>query len=238
MDKKDIFTSQKKESTVDFVINNFKKLLLTKQLLPGDSIPNENDLADSLNVSRGSIREAMKILSAFGIVEIRRGDGTYIAESVSKSLFEPFLFSLIMSDADTRELVELREVIEHQVIRLIIKNSEPVDIEELEKTFHRMKAYVDASGRVKDEEMLEYDLQFHRALGKATRNVLVEKIYNFILELFTPYIESTYGYEENGSNAVMLHKEILDSLKARDIDSAIKATQISIEEWRSRLSLD
>lgn len=237
LDKRDIFVSQKRESTVDFVINSFKKLLLTKQLLPGDSIPSETELAESLNVSRGSIREAMKILSAFGIVEIRQGNGTYIAKSIRKTLLDPFLFSLILSNADTRELAELREVIEHQVIRLIIKNAQETDMEDIEKAFLDMKGNVENAAVGDTKTLTEYDLEFHMALGRATRNVLVEKIYNFILELFTPYIESTYIKENNGIVALELHRDILDSLKRKDIDKATIATQRSIEEWRSRLSV-
>lgn len=235
MEKKDIFASQKKESSVDFVLNSFKKLLLTKKLLPGDSIPSETELAESLNVSRGTIREAMKILSAFGVVEIRRGNGTYISKSIGNALFDPFLFSLIMSDADTRQLVELRELIEYQLVKLIIKNADEDDIAQIEEAYLEMERSIEAGTEEGDKTLMEYDLNFHRALGHATKNILIERIYNFILELFTPYIENTYSHEKNEINAEMLHKDILISLKERDVDKAIMATQKSIDEWRSRL---
>ena len=66
-------------SAVDYMLDSFRKLLITRKLKPGDLIPSEGALAESLGISRGSIREGMKILSAFGIVDIRRGDGTYIS---------------------------------------------------------------------------------------------------------------------------------------------------------------
>ena len=241
MEKKDIFYSQKRESSVDFVLNSFKKLLITKKLIPGDSIPSETILSQSLNVSRGTIREAMKILSAFGVVEIRRGDGTYISKSIGNELFNPFLFNLIMSDTDVKQLVELRELIEYQIVMLIIKNADDTDVLEIEEAYLEMERSIDGmaknDGVAKNEgiSLMEYDLHFHRALGHATKNVLVEKIYNFILELFTPYIENTYSHEKNEINAKMIHKEILTSLKERDVDKATKAIKKSIDEWRSLL---
>src|SRR6056297_1598946 len=92
----DLFKTTKRESAVDLVINTIKKLIINKKLQPGDRLPSEMELANSFDVSRGSIREAMKILSAFGIVEIKRGDGTYISDSFNKDIFDPLLFRLIL----------------------------------------------------------------------------------------------------------------------------------------------
>ena len=87
-----LFKAPRRMSAVEMVIENIKELLLTKQLKPGDKLPNEMDLAKSLSASRGSVREAMKILASFGILEIKRGDGTYISDSTSKTAIDHILF--------------------------------------------------------------------------------------------------------------------------------------------------
>ena len=69
----DLFQVPQRRSSVDTVIDTIQELLLSKQLKPGDKLPNEIELTKSLSISRGSIREAMKILSSYGIVEIKRG---------------------------------------------------------------------------------------------------------------------------------------------------------------------
>jgi GntR family transcriptional regulator, transcriptional repressor for pyruvate dehydrogenase complex len=235
---KELFQSQKRESTVDFVINSIKRLLLTKKLMPGDMLPNETELAESFNVSRGSIREAMKILSAFGIVEVKRGDGTYIAESSSKTLLDPFLFNLILSNAEPREMEELRELIELQVIRLIVKNAGDKELEHIKDVHREMQKLVKQNGGLTPQTLVECDMKFHAALGQATGNVLVEKIYGFILELFAPYIEKTYSQEKNEFNAFELHEAIINSLDKRDLNNALEATQKSIEEWRRLFNND
>ncbi len=228
----------RRESTVEFIINTIKHLLITKQLKPGDMIPSEASLAENLKVSRSSIREAMKILSAFGVVEIRRGLGTYISESPGKSNIDPFLFNLILSNANTREMVELRELLESQIVLLAINNGTDEDLDELDKIHEQLKEFFEGASEVKGREFMTYELRFHAALGRATRNVLVEKIYNFVMELFTPYIEKTYNHETNGKNAVALHESIVKAIKSRDRDKAVKAIQRSIEEWRMLFNED
>ncbi|HEY8889914.1 MAG TPA: FadR/GntR family transcriptional regulator [Clostridium sp.] len=229
------FIPQNKESAVDVVINNIKRLLLTKQLLPGDRLPNEMDLAKSLAVSRGSIREAMKILSAFGIVEVKQGDGTYIATSLGTALFDPLLFSFILAEPDLEELAEFRQIMEIEVIKLIIKNA---DEDALKKIEH---AYLEMEQKVKNAEidptsLTKSDLNFHAALGNATKNKLIEKTYEFIVKFFEPSIEKTHENQKYGLNALHIHKEILDCLKEKNLDKAIKAIENSVSVWIDLMS--
>jgi len=107
----------KRGSAVDLVINGIKQMVVTGRVRPGDRLPTEMELAASLSVSRGSVREAMKILSAFGIVDIIRGDGTYVATSMRKTFFGPLFFSLIASKGDAERLVELREMVDRSDYR-------------------------------------------------------------------------------------------------------------------------
>lgn len=113
-----VLTSKPNSSSVDYVVNSIKDLLLTKKVLPGDRLPPEMELSRMLSVSRGSVREAMKILSALGIVEVKRGDGTYVSNRGGEVLFDPLLFSLIVSQPSFDELKELRLILEMNVIRL------------------------------------------------------------------------------------------------------------------------
>ena len=76
-------------SAVDLVIAQVKDMLIGGQLKAGDMLPTENSLAQMCRVSRGSVREAMKILNAYGIIDIRRGEGTFVCEKPSKFMFNP-----------------------------------------------------------------------------------------------------------------------------------------------------
>ena len=101
-----LFEASKRESAVDVVVNSIKQLLMERRLKPGDKLPNELEISEGLGVSRGSVREAMKILSAFGLVDIRVGNGTYVCETPGNGLMDSLLFSFFVSNPDISNLYE------------------------------------------------------------------------------------------------------------------------------------
>jgi DNA-binding FadR family transcriptional regulator len=222
----DLFQKVRKEklSNVDLVIDRIKTLLIEQKLNPGDLLPSENMLAESIGVSRGTIREAMKILSAFGIVEIRRGDGTYIATSANRKIFDPLIFNLIITNTDSEELIQLREMMEVGVIDLIIKNATDEDIKEL-KTAHQQMEELNVAGVDNLDRLNECDIHFHRVMAKITRNHLVENIYNFVIDIFAPTINARY--------AIDVHRKLLDAIITRDRDRAANSEHEHTAVWRT-----
>lgn len=225
------FIPQKKSSAVDVVIENIKRLILTKQLLPGDRLPNEMELAKNLGVSRGSVREAMNKFSAFGIINVKQGDGTYIATSMGDSLFDPLLFSFILARPDLEELAEFRQIMEIEVVKLIIKNADETDIQKIKNAHLEMSKMIDDS-EFNPIALSKIDLKFHAALGSATKNKLVEKTYEFIVKFFEPSIEKTHQKQKYGINAFNIHTQILEALSEKNIDKATKAIKKSINIWK------
>jgi GntR family transcriptional regulator, transcriptional repressor for pyruvate dehydrogenase complex len=237
-----IFEPRDNESSVTYVINNIKESLLAKKLLPGERLPSEMALAKLLSVSRGSIREAMKILSAFGVVQIKRGDGTYIAKDFNgKILFEPLLFSFILSEPAFEELRDLRLMLEQYIVELVIKNQTPEAIEallECNKKFAVLKEQHYKYGN-KSEEILACDLEFHYLLAKFARNCLIEKIYSFVLEYFKPYIRQSI--EEPVAaiiDSANPHGKILEAIKNKDAEIAKKAVGESVDVWKKLILKD
>ena len=228
----DVFRADKLESTVDRVLNVFKEALITGKLVPGDRLPSEIDLSRSLSISRGSIREAMKILAAFGIVEIRRGDGTYIAKSDHKVIFDPLLFSLILSNANVKELVELRELMEFAIVKLIVENVGDEELQGIERTISQMEELIENYRKIGVDELVQSDLDFHRALGDAAQNRLVDKIYSFVMDFFAPSIRITHENERGGRRALFHHQRIYTALKKRNVDEAVEAVEESILAWK------
>ncbi len=225
-----LFDSAPRESRVEFVIHTFERLLLQKQLKPGDRIPNEFDLTQSLRTSRGTVREALKILASYGVLEIRPGDGTYVSRSMGDRLFDHLIFQMILSNTDKKKLMELRELIEVGIVEIILSNATDEDLQQVEHEYERM------AERVKEREndakgLTELDIAFHHAIGRSTKNELIRKIYNFVLELFAPSIEETHKRENNSSNALQYHRKILDGLKARSNERASDAVRESIDQW-------
>jgi GntR family transcriptional repressor for pyruvate dehydrogenase complex len=220
-----------RKSAVETVIDTIEQLILNKRLRPGDRLPSEFELTRSLATSRGSIREAIKILSSFGVLEIRRGDGTYVSRSLSRHLFDHLLFQMILSDPDKRKLKELREMIEVGIVKLVLANALDSDLEAVEREVERMADKVAEKG-LDPKTLTELDLAFHRAVVRATKNELIQRIYDFTLQLFAPSIEGTYQHKKkNCVNALRQHRKILRSLQQRNQAAAEDAVRESIDQW-------
>lgn len=225
----DIFgQAEPRPTTVEQVIQTIRSALLEKRLKPGDQIPNESELAEQLKVGRGSIREAMKILSAFGIVDIKRGDGTYVGTTANKKIFDPLLFRLLVVPSDIEELAELRILVETGIASLLVNNAGPEEIEGLAQACEALAACI-AEHPDKPELALPLDVDFHTKMGKATKNKLVENLYSFVIELFTPTMLPGHGIES--------HIALVEALRSHDREAAVAAIYEHDRIWRT-LNLD
>ncbi len=226
-----LFKAQKKRSTVDVVIDSIRQLLLTRKLLPGQRIPSENEICDGLGVSRGSVREAMKILAAFGVVEIKVGDGTYIPSEPKPAIMNPLLFSFLLQNPNIEEVTEFRRFLELDVVELIILNRDRNQRERamLEENLRQYRRLVADGADV--DELLEADLEFHRIMGQASCNKLIQRIYDFAFEYLEPSIRETKHFDDM---TVKIHAQILESIQKNDLAVAHGAVDFAIDYWRSR----
>lgn len=218
-----LFEKKKKQSAVELVIESIKNILIEKKIHPGDPLPSEQMLAESLGIGRGSVREALKILDAFGIVEIIHGDGTYISTSANKKIFDPLTYRLIIANKNSDELVQLREMIEIGVLSTIIDYASDEDIEKLKAVHEEYEALAKCS-ETNLAEMNACDLKFHRTMSELTHNKLIENMYNFVVDIFAPTINGAYALEP--------HRKILAAVCARDKIAAILAEKEHIATWR------
>lgn len=232
-----LFRSPGKTSTIDRVVHTFKDLLKRGELKPGDRIPNETELARSFGTSRGSIREAVKMLVSFGVLQVRWGDGTYVASSVTDNVFDHRLFQLLITENDTRHLLELREMMEFGIVKLAVEHALEEDLEAIEAV-HREMVELIQSGETDPEIVSGADARFHLALGRATHNPFVEKIYNFAIDLYYPTLVLTHGNRgttEELMQSPLAHQDILDAIRRRDGEAARMAIQRSLKTWLHHL---
>lgn len=218
-------TSETRISAVDLVIAQVKDMLISGQLKAGDMLPTENMLVEMCKVSRGSVREAMKILCAYGIIDIRRGEGTYVCDKPSKFMFNPLLFQILVKDYDMASLVELRQIVETGIMQLIIRYASDQEIEELEKVNQEFARETEAYPNSSLQRMRELDIKFHRLTGEYSHNPLLEEIYGFIIDLFEPSIDPTRpGVVDN-------HRGMVAALKRRDEEGALEYLKKHTRTW-------
>ena len=164
----------KSKSVVQQVIDRITEAIVNHRIHPGDKIPTEQELAESFGVSRNSVREAIKILVSYGVLEIRRPEGTFVCQGFSESMIDPLLFGIILSDTESMEsLKELREWID---VGIIYKAAKKADDEDLRKLKGALDAIREAAVNKNFKAMCDADDEFHQCMADMTHNILFIKI--------------------------------------------------------------
>ena len=136
---RDKFEPINKENVVDQIISVITDSVVKGKYKPGMKLPSEYELIEELKVSRNSLREAMKILSAMGVVEIKRGDGTYICSEMKTSVFDNAVFGILYEMSTDDELQELRQIVDEEVARLAMQKVTKEEIKALRANIGEME---------------------------------------------------------------------------------------------------
>ena len=218
-----------KENVVDQVIKSITDSIVSGKYKAGMKLPNEYELIEELKVSRNSLREAMKILSAMGIVEIKRGDGTYICTQMNPSMFDTVIYSIIYDLSTNAELLELRQIIDEAIVRLAMQK---ITEEELEGLRSNIEALDEAIGRKDYEEAKELDFDFHVMLIDACKNRFFIRIMKGVYSIFDHSIIKTVEYEREMSRVGEYHKEILKCVVGKDMEHVSDVIAESLSTWQ------
>ena len=216
-------------SASDLVVNNIRSKIQRGELKVGDRLPVEADLARELNVGRSSLREGIKILTAYGVVESRQGEGTFITDNVASNFFE--FMGFFPSKGNTEYLIELRRVIEVGNIVAIYDRVTPQQYERLEK----MVDVFDEEHTL--DEYVEADYNFHNMLIEITGNPMLIQVNNMIARMRRELLYRLFSHEEIIQDARVSHREIFNSLKAKDRDACISAVAKHISTTKDRVEI-
>jgi len=198
--------------TTGALVRRIIELVQSGQLPLGSRLPAERRLAELLQVSRPSVRQALKALEAMGIVVCRVGDGNFITSrpSAANLLAEPMQFAVRANKISRRQLLEIREVLEVQVVGLTAARATEEGLAAIRREFKEME-------RVRSNPRLlaEKDYSFHLAIVRACGNPIFEL-------LFEPL--STMIWEDLADRmhlfdpeyTVELHRKILRAMESRD----------------------
>ncbi|MDP3446736.1 MAG: GntR family transcriptional regulator, partial [Eubacteriales bacterium] len=117
-----------RKTVVDITMQYILSQVSSKKWKPGSKIPTEFELMDTLDVSRNTVREAIKVLEYLGLLEIRRADGTYVVNHFSEKMLNSWSCSLLIEDERSTALLELRMVIESGIFSLASKKGSEADM--------------------------------------------------------------------------------------------------------------
>jgi GntR family transcriptional repressor for pyruvate dehydrogenase complex len=215
-------------SLVTFVVKRIKEALLNGEINPGDFLPPEAELAKNLNVGKSSVREALKMLQALGVIEVRRGQGTAICKEPGEESINPLIFQLLMEKRRIQDLIDLRMIFEPGITALAMKRATAAEIETIRATVVRLQKSIEEGAPVAED-----DLAFHFAILEATHNPFVERIGKTILQLFKSSISTSM--RTIPEIALRDHKRILEAFVRKDEVKLVEAVVASFEGWKKSL---
>lgn len=212
------------------VTDFIRRGIIEKKYRAGNKLPTETELCQLTSVSRSGVREAMKVLEANHIIEIRRGDGTYLCGPEDISFTNPLTFKLLLRDTSFEELCSFRESIEMAVLRLAMCNSDAEDLRKMREVNARMLALVEDDG---DDSygLYSLDLQFHSLLADSMKNPVMRDFYLMTFDVFGPLILRNYEVGQNGMTGYQTHVAILEALETKDFIQMGHAIKQSVALW-------
>lgn len=227
-----MMTPVKNESVVQQVINKLTDAIIAGELKPGDKLPPEMELISTFQVSRNSLRSAIQTLRAYGVLEVRRPEGTFVCRDMSPQMLNPMLYSIILHEKDSyKDLSGLRDIIDMGVSKLVISRGLTEEEQELlEKKYDEFVALLMAED-YDIRAITDADMRFHEAIAQVTHNSLAAMLNDFLLNLtFESRIRTVRKvFEENDREYLLkAHRYHLDALEKKpgsNIEEALKFGQ-------------
>jgi len=192
------------------IVAQIRAMISQGELKPGDRIPSERELAALLDVSRPSVREAIMVLDAMGLVEARQGGGTYVRSLAETSLADP-LSQMVEADPKLLPaLVEVRKGLESWSAYLAAQRADALDLE-------RLRALVEEMTRLAAKGSWDSDLdaRFHSAISAASHNTLQVHVLTSIHALYYTSLRlALIDFNQREGDAQLLYRQHLAIFQA------------------------
>ena len=210
-EKLKMFKPVKKTRVYEEIVAKIKDMLEKGRLKSGDQLPGERELSEVFQVSRSSVREALRTLETQGHLESRQGDGTYIASKPVESLVNP-LATVIFSEKDSQmELFEMRRLIEPQLAFLAAERATQEEIAMMEQALVLQEEAI-----ARGETGTDVDKSFHYIMAKATKNKVLLRLTDSMRDLLAESRDKYLQVEGRPGKSISRHRQVLDAIKARD----------------------
>lgn len=197
-----------------------EKIIVKKEYKVGDKLPNENLLSNELNVSRTTLREAIRILVTENILEIKRGKGTYI---INDTIANHDFGKLSNTVSDLKDLLELRLIIEPMAVYYATKRATEKDVENILHYGKNVEEKI-----LNNEDRSEDELYFHNSIAKASHNAFIKDLMPIINEAINKGVHLSKEFHKINELTLRDHEMIMDFIKAGNADGAKVAMELHI----------
>ncbi|MCO6004354.1 FCD domain-containing protein [Actinoallomurus purpureus] len=205
-------------SAVDAVLEQMHEQVASGAWAVGDRIPGEHELSAVLRVSRPAIREAIRALSHVGVLEVRRGDGTYV-----RSAADPRPLLRRMERASLRDVFEVQLAYDVQAAKLAATRRTPDDLRRLEALLRDRDAAEDPAA------FGEADSRFHLGVAETARNPLLTEAFRFFRHRLRESLSALREDRDLPEGGPAPHHAVLEAIAERDADAAGSAAARVVE---------
>lgn len=202
----------------------YELIMEERQFAPGSKLPNENELSESLHVSRTTLREAISFLVAQGVLEIRRGKGTFVVQDLPDSGVDLTALSSLRSRVRARDLFEMRLIFEPATVALACQRGTDEELAQIRQKAERMERIAKAGG-----DWALADQEFHMAIIKASHNEYMRRLYPIINSAVNEILQITENRQHMQNIALSDNRIIMDFLMKRDEAGARHAMSIHMK---------
>ena len=213
------------------IVQRLVNLIIEQGLRPGDRLPSERELMGRLAVGRSTLREALKTLVAFGIIDVAMGSGMFVGESDCSLLTRPLSWRLLMGERSARDVVEARRLVEVELAGLAATRATGPELDAIAEKLALMQA------RLGDADaFVRHDVEFHLAIARAGHNQVLYHVLDalqhslrlWFVEAYRQ-IEADLGAERR-SALIRWHESIYTAIRSRDPDEARQAMARHVDD--------
>lgn len=213
------------EQTADYL---YELIIDERKYAPGSKLPNENEMAEALNVSRTTLREAISFLVAQGVLKIRRGRGTFVAERLPTEGMDltalQSIHSRVRAKVRAKDLFEMRLIFEPATVALACERASDEELEQIRKKAERVEQKATEGG-----DWPAADQDFHLSIIRASHNEYMRRLYPIINGAVNEILQISQNRQLMQEIALNDNRMILEFLLQRDAVGARHAMSIHIK---------
>jgi DNA-binding FadR family transcriptional regulator len=212
-------------------IDNIRAMISSGELSPGDRLPPEHELADRLGVSRGSLREAVRALSQIKVLDVRRGDGTYVTSLAPSELLSGLALAVeLLQPQGLEEVLEVHRLLLPLAAALAAQRVTQAQVAEMHAVVDQLELATDP------DEIARFHRRLQALVGDATGNETLSSILR-ALQLRGENVRRAWlGSDPANRDVALAHQRmLLDALERRDSDMAKSIVTVQVDERRSSI---
>lgn len=226
----------KKASLVEDVIREISNYILEGILegtiTTGAKMPSERELSETLGVGRSTLREAVKVLTMLGLLEVKPGQGTFITDGSSDFYAAPLAWGLLIGERSIGEIVEVRSLLDCEAARLAALRATPDEVDMVRSHYEEMVA---AHETCDAEAFADADVRFHLAVARAAHNAVILQTMRTIRRLLELWISKVLTNSESLAVTLDEHRSVYESIRDKKPEGSQEAMYRHVQAAADRL---